>query len=184
MGHIKTGRPHHEGGRMRSSLTSARRPRARARAPGLGQRHDVVEVHARRARQGHGVILAVPTTGRRVARTVHGDGRAVALEDHLARVAVARDGDPVRNRSREYPVIEPSLRTVRALSSDWAVVLLGMLGGVAEAVCAKAADSAVAARTATQRRRVKTRTSDTGPPEGRRRGGLPAGSCRAACAIL
>jgi hypothetical protein len=88
------------------------------------------------------------------------------------------------NRSREYPVIEPSLRTVRALSSDWAVVLLGMLGGVAEAVCAKAADSAVAARTATQRRRDKTRTSDTGPPEGRRRGGLPAGSCRAACAIL
>src|SRR5262249_47587235 len=73
-------------------------PEARAGAPGLGERDDVVDVHVGGRVPGRVVVGAVPAAGYRRAGAVDHDVGAVALQHGFAGVAGAGDGDPVREQ--------------------------------------------------------------------------------------
>ena len=98
-------------------------PRPRSGAPGLGERHHVVDVDVGRVGPGRAVVGAVPGAGGRGAAAVDDDAGAVALEDLLAGVARAGDGDPVREQvavvagvvrlGGDGERVEPALRGAR-----------------------------------------------------------------------
>src|SRR5205814_9334794 len=77
------------------ALAAAGGPGVGTGSPGLGQGHDVVDVHVGGVGPGGSVVGAVPASGYRCAGAVDDDAGAVALEDRLAGVAASRHGDPV-----------------------------------------------------------------------------------------
>ncbi|EGJ77759.1 putative secreted protein [Streptomyces sp. Tu6071] len=72
------------------------RPGARARAPRLGERDDVVDVHVRGGGPGGAVVRGLPGARGRGAAGVLRDVRAVTFQHDLAGVATAGLRDPVR----------------------------------------------------------------------------------------
>lgn len=67
----------------------------------------MVNVEVGRVCPAGAVVGRRPLAGRGLAGAVDGDGRGVALEHELARVARARDGDP---RREQVPVVVVAAR--------------------------------------------------------------------------